>query len=106
MLSLTIWQESACGSRDRDPMVLVLDWKPKLLRHFGGVAKIRGLAWSPDGQVLACASEDNRVYLWHIASGNCKALEGHISVCTSTVFNRLGDVLASSVGWHDTVLGP
>jgi WD40 repeat protein len=89
-------------SRDRDPAVLVLDVETKATcATLEGVAKIRGLAWSPDGQVLACPSEDNRVYLWHIASGNRKALEGHISVCTSTVFNRLGDVLAS-FSWDGT----
>ena len=86
-------------SFEENPSVLVLDVETKApcatLNEGGGV---QCLAWSPDGQVLACAGMDNRVYLWQIASGRCRVLEGHAALPTEILFNHLGDMLVSG-GW-------
>jgi WD40 repeat protein len=37
-----------------------------------------GLAWSPDGQYLAAASDDRAVHIWDVSSGSrIKVLRGH-----------------------------
>ena len=83
-------------SRNQSPSVVILDLKSKAmcaaLTNAGGVGL---MAWSPDGRLLACPSTDQRLYLWDVASGERKALEGHSGVVTAAVFNRAGDMLAS-----------
>lgn len=69
---------------------------PRLLPHPVGV---RGVAWNPDGRLLATACADARVYVWNL-DGNPQwtTLSGHTHTVTTVVFNRQGNLLAS-YGW-------
>jgi WD40 repeat protein/tRNA A-37 threonylcarbamoyl transferase component Bud32 len=61
--------------------------------------RIASVAWSRDGQRLACGSFDHRIYLWNISTGEREAvLEGHVGAVTGVVFHPSGDLLVSG-GW-------
>jgi len=52
--------------------------------------------WGPDGQLLACSSMDQKIYLWNSFTGKRVAvLAGHHGAVMTLAFNQAGDVLAS-----------
>jgi WD40 repeat protein len=54
------------------------------------------VAFSPDGTQLASGSEDKRIKLWQVSSGNClNTLEGHQNLVRSVAFSPDGTLLAS-----------
>lgn len=61
--------------------------------HSGYVSRVKLTA---DGQVLATASADTTIYLWHTTSGKViKQLEGHAAQVTSIAFAPSGQILTS-----------
>jgi len=57
---------------------------------------VRSVAWSPDGETLASASDDNSIKLWEVASGKQKAtLSGYSGSVNSVAWSPDGDTLAS-----------
>lgn len=59
-----------------------------------------GLAWHPDGRILAATSENAKIHLWDTITGTeaMPPLEGHTSGGIFMAFNRTGDRLISA-GW-------
>jgi WD40 repeat protein len=56
-----------------------------------------GLAFSPDGKVLATGSDDNLVRFWDVPTGtNMATLTGHSAWVRAAVFSRDGQWLATS----------
>ena len=54
------------------------------------------LAFSPDGSLLACGSEDSTVKLWHTITGELMAtFTGHLSDVNHLTFSPDGNILAS-----------
>jgi len=54
------------------------DWSPALQSLKGHSHEVRGVAFSPDGQLLASASKDNAVKLWDPSAGAFRCtLEGY-----------------------------
>ena len=71
------------------------------LRHPGVTQWAYGLAWHPQGRLLAAtAINDLRIYLWDTETGAeyLPPLVGHTSPGIHMAFNRAGDRLVS-VGW-------
>lgn len=60
-------------------------------------AWVRSLAFSPDGQILASASEDNTVKLWWVDTGaEMTTIYGHLDRVCSVAFSPDGDMIASA----------
>jgi WD40 repeat protein len=51
--------------------------KPAPVRQFHWGALLFGLAWSPDGQVLATATHDNALHVWYAKTGNDLHMSGY-----------------------------
>ena len=66
---------------------------------------IQGLAFSPDGQILATGRTDGVVRLWDVASGELiHSLTGHSGAISGLSFHPDGSILASGSYVQETVL--
>jgi len=92
---------AAADSQRSKVLIFDLD-SEQVVREFEHPDRVSSIAWSRDGQILACASFDHRVYLWNVFTGTREAvLEGHAGEVTGVVFNQRGDLLVS--GSHDGI---
>lgn len=65
----------------------------KLQGHSGDVNQV---TFSPDGSLLASASDDGTIIIWDVASGSAlRTLRGHTAAVAAVAFSSDGEMLAS-----------
>ena len=68
----------------------------KLGRTLTLESSVRSIAYSPDGEILACGTRDNAILLWNISRWKqIITLEGHADGIPSVAFSPDGQILAS-----------
>jgi WD40 repeat protein len=89
---------SAGGQRVLPGRSAGVDGPSRCLRAIvGHTSGVRGVAFSPDGTLLATASSDGTGRLWNPATGTClHILTGHASFVNATAFNQRGTMLATA----------
>ncbi len=85
---------------DLDTQKLIKTLSTKTLSVKGS---IRAIAYSPDGETLACGTNDKTVVLWNISKWEKRGvLKGHTNGISSVAFSPDGQTLASG-SWDGTI---
>lgn len=73
------------------------DWNACRSVLEGHADTVSAVVFSPDGQLVASASDDRTVRVWETATGQCRSvLEGHADVVSAVLFSPDGQLIASA----------
>ena len=69
----------------------------------GHSENVNDISWSPNGKLMASASDDNKIIIWLVDSGaRLLTLEGHNDNVNQIAWSPDGKTLASG-GWDGTI---
>jgi eukaryotic-like serine/threonine-protein kinase len=66
----------------------------------GHTSAVHSVTWSPDGQYIASASNDNTVRVWEVATGNTLVVLRHSDIAWSVQWSPYGTYVASASKDH------
>lgn len=90
------WNSARSFSAGEAGRVAPATGRPELVLQTGHVMRVDGIAFSPNGQLLASGSADNTVKLWDTASKReVRTLAGHTAGVKAVAFRPDGQWLAS-----------
>ncbi len=72
-------------------------------RHLAWKGSLISLAWSPDGKVIACGSQDGSVHFWRLANGRDSEMSGYPVKPKALAWDRESRLLATGGGPTVTV---
>lgn len=70
--------------------------KGQLARELPWKGSLVSVAWSPDGKVIACGSQDCTVHFWRLASGRDSEMSGYPLKPSALAFDATSTLLATS----------
>lgn len=65
-------------------------------RHLAWQGSLISLAWSPDGKIIACGSQDSSVHFWRLSSGQDSEMSGYPSKPKVLAWDRESKLLATA----------
>jgi WD40 repeat protein len=65
-------------------------------RHLAWQGSLISLAWSPDGKIIACGSQDSSVHFWRLSSGQDSEMSGYPSKPKALAWDRDSKLLATA----------
>jgi len=65
-------------------------------RFFPWKGSLVSMAWSPDGAVIACGSQDNSVHFWRLATGQDSEMRGYPCKPRALAWDRASTLLATA----------
>ena len=75
----------------------------EVIQHFEWKGSLVSMVLSPDGDIVACGSQDNSVHFWRRSTGKDSMMHGYPAKPSSLAFDNAGKLLATGGGETVTV---
>ncbi|WP_226583785.1 nSTAND1 domain-containing NTPase [Microseira wollei] len=95
LLKSAIGVEPLTEIRAANALQQAVYWVRENNRLQGHKNRVNSVTWSPNGKILASASDDNTIKLWNLEGKEIRTLEGHTAAVNSISISPNGKILVS-----------